>query len=122
GSDVLDGGAATMLLLGRRELAEGTAVTGFARSHGLTPAETRVLQALCAGVPPARIADEQGVRISTVRTQIGNLRDKTGARSIRALVRMVSVLPPTLPAPTPAHGGHGSYGGLDTLLRGLRAR
>lgn len=116
GPQALHGGPATMLLLGRRESVEGLSIAGFARSHGLTPAETRVLQALCAGVPPARIAEEQGVRISTVRTQIGNLRDKTGARSIRALVRMVSVLPPTMPAAVPGRGA------IDTLIDGLRRR
>jgi DNA-binding CsgD family transcriptional regulator len=36
------------------------------------------------------------VAISTVRTQIGNLRLKTGAQSIRALVRQVAVLPPLM--------------------------
>jgi len=98
GPQALDGGPATMLLLGRRRVAENLSVHFFARSRRLTPAETRVLEALCAGVPPAEIAARQGVRISTIRTQIGGLRDKTGARSIRALVRMVSVLPPMVPA------------------------
>ena len=98
GPQALEGGPATMLLLGRRRVAENLSVQFFARSRRLTPAETRVLEALCAGVPPAEIAARQGVRISTVRTQIGGLRDKTGARSIRALVRMVAVLPPMVPA------------------------
>ncbi|MEO8311967.1 MAG: helix-turn-helix transcriptional regulator, partial [Caldimonas sp.] len=35
-----------------------------------------------------------GVAISTVRSQIGSMRAKTGAESIRALVRQVAVLPP----------------------------
>ncbi len=121
GAQALDGGPATMLLLGRREVAEGLSVTGFARSHGLTPAETRVLEALYAGVPPAKIAEAQGVRISTVRTQIGNLRDKTSARSIRALVRMVSVLPPVVAAaPGGRADGHASRDPLAALLEGLR--
>ena len=94
GADVLDGGAATMLLLGRRPLGEHAPLQGFARGHALTPAETRVLAALCAGEPPLKIAERQGVRISTVRTQISGLREKTGARSIRALVHLVSGLPP----------------------------
>lgn len=98
GARALEGGPATMLLLGRRRVVQNLSVQFFARSRRLTPAETRVLQALCAGVPPARIADELGVRISTIRTQIGGIREKTGARSIRALVRMVAVLPPMVPA------------------------
>lgn len=119
GAEALDGGPATMLLLGKREVTEGLSAAGFARCHSLTPAETRVLEALCAGVPPAKIAEVQGVRISTVRTQIGNLRDKTGARSIRALVRMVSVLPPMLPAP---RENQPLRGPIDQLLDGLRSR
>lgn len=126
GAQALDGGPATMLLLGRRQVAEGLSVTGFARSHGLTPAETRVLEALCAGVPPAKIAETQGVRISTVRTQIGSLRDKTSARSIRALVRMVSVLPPVVQAAPggrfDGQPGHTGRDPLDALLEGLRPR
>jgi len=98
GHGALDGAAATMLLLGKRQVCEDLSVQGFARSHRLTPAETCVLEALCAGVAPAEFAQTQGVRISTVRTQIGCLREKTGARSIRALVRMVAVLPPMVPA------------------------
>ena len=96
--EVLDGQPATMLLLGKRQVCENLSVRGFARAHKLTPAETRVLEALCAGVAPQTYAERQGVRISTVRTQIGSIREKTGARSIRALVRMVAVLPPMVPA------------------------
>jgi len=125
--EALDGGPATMLLLGKREVAEGLSVAGFARCHGLTPAETRVLEALCAGVPPGKIAEGQGVRISTVRTQIGNLRDKTGARSIRALVRMVSVLPPMVPvlpalSTGRAQNQQADRGPIGALLDGLRPR
>lgn len=98
GGDVLDGGAATMLLLGRRRVCEDLSVQGFARSRRLTPAETRVLEGLCAGKQPVQIAAELGVQISTVRTQIGGIREKTGARSIREVVRMVAVLPPMVPA------------------------
>jgi hypothetical protein len=46
-----------------------------------------------------------GVAFSTVRTQIGNIRQKTGAPSIRALVQQVAVLPPlmgVLRGPVPA--------------------
>lgn len=98
GGDVLDGGAATMLLLGRRRVCENLSAQGFARQRRLTPAETRVLEGLCAGKQPTQIAQDLGVRISTVRTQIGGIREKTGARSIREVVRMVAVLPPMVPA------------------------
>ena len=87
-------GTATLLMLGKREVCETLSVQGFARCHRLTAAETRVLLELCRGSPPGEIASELGVAVSTVRTQIGNVRLKTGAANIRALVRQVAVLPP----------------------------
>ena len=88
----------TLLVLGKRRVCEQLSVQGFARSAGLTPAETRVLEMLCAGVRPSDIARECGVAVSTVRTQIGSIRAKTGATSIRHLVQQVAVLPPLVGA------------------------
>lgn len=90
----VDAQPVTLVLLGKRRVCEVLSVQAFALSHGLTSAETRVLAALCRGVPPAGIAIEIGVAISTIRTQIGSIRQKTGAESIRALVQQVAVLPP----------------------------
>jgi DNA-binding NarL/FixJ family response regulator len=89
-------GPVTLLMLGKRQVCEVLSVQGYARSHGLTVTEARVLTALCRGTPPTAIAAESGVAISTVRTQIGTIRQKTGAESIRALVRQVAVLPPLM--------------------------
>lgn len=85
---------ATLLLLGKRHVCESLSVQWFARSHALTPAETRVLEALCGGLEPREVAARHGVGLATVRTQIGAIRAKTGAPSIRDLVRRVAVLPP----------------------------
>jgi DNA-binding CsgD family transcriptional regulator len=87
-----------LLVFGKRRMCEVLTAHWFAREHGLTPAEARVLAALCDGRPPVKIAEEQGVAISTVRSQIGAIRSKTGAPSIRALVRQVAVLPPLVGA------------------------
>ena len=70
----------------------------FARHHGLTLAETHVLEALCTGARPAEVAATKGVALSTVRSHISSLRAKTGAPSIRDLVRQVAVLPPLVSA------------------------
>ena len=91
-----DGSTMTLVMLGKRHVCEALSVQGFARSHGLTAAETRVLVALCEGTPPGEVAAQVGVAISTVRTQIGSIRLKTGAESIRGLVRQVAVLPPLM--------------------------
>lgn len=82
------------LLLARREVCEQLTVEWFARSHGLTMAETMVVKGLCADRTPQQIAVHQGVGLATVRTQIGSARLKTGAASIPALLRQVSLLPP----------------------------
>lgn len=91
-----DARRATLVMLGKREVCGELAVQGFARTHRLTPGETRVLAALCRGVPPTAIADSHGVAISTVRSQIGSIRGKTGASSIRELVRQAAALPPLM--------------------------
>lgn len=88
------GPRAVLVVLGKRAVCESLSVQGFARGYGLTGAETRVLIALCNGVPPAQIATQLGVAVSTVRSQIGSMRLKTSADSIRDLVRQVAVLPP----------------------------
>lgn len=100
----LDGGRsgpelaqATLLLLGRRAVGGELVIGAYARHQGLSPAETRVLHALCQGMRPHEVAALHGVAISTVRTQIGNIRAKTGTASIRALVRRVATLPPLVP-------------------------
>lgn len=92
-----DSGGAT-LLLGKRQVCEELTVDWFARSHGLTMAETAVIKGLCADLTPMQIAERQGVGLATIRTQIGSIRLKTGACSIRALVQQVALLPPLVNA------------------------
>lgn len=92
------------VLLGRRQVCEELTVDGFARSHRLTAAETAVMKGLCADLTPQQIAERQGVGLATVRTQIGSIRQKTGAGSILALVRQVARLPPLVSA---LHGAPG---------------
>ena len=88
------GPSATLLVMGKRQVCERLSVQWFARSHALTPAETRVLEAVCEGMDPRAVAEQHQVGLATVRTQIGSIRAKTGAESIRDLVRQVAVLPP----------------------------
>jgi DNA-binding CsgD family transcriptional regulator len=83
-----------LLVFGKPQPCEPLSETFFAREYGLTAAESTVLVALCEGLRPAQIAQRQGVAVSTVRTHIAAVRDKTGAKSIGALVRMVTTLPP----------------------------
>ncbi|MDC6170967.1 MULTISPECIES: helix-turn-helix transcriptional regulator [unclassified Roseateles] len=90
--------AAVLLVLERRELCGALAAQWFALRYGLTPAETEVLKALSDGAEPSSVAQAQGVAISTVRTQIQSIRAKSGAPSIRELLRQLAVLPPLMSA------------------------
>jgi len=85
-----------MLVFGKRRICENLSADAYARAHGLTPAEARVLKQLCGGRKPTDIAREQGVAVCTVRSQIGGIRQKTGAADIAALVQTVAKLPPLM--------------------------
>jgi DNA-binding CsgD family transcriptional regulator len=82
------------VVFARRQLCDPLTVEWFARSHSLTMAETTVVKGLCDDLTPQQIAEQQGVGLATVRTQIGAIRMKTGACSIRALLHMLALLPP----------------------------
>ncbi|UUX95777.1 helix-turn-helix transcriptional regulator [Aquabacterium sp. J223] len=83
-----------LLILGRRRPVQPLAVDWFARCNGLTPSETRVLTMLCSGLSPHDIAKQNGVAVSTIRTQVASIRTKTATRSMRDLVAKVAALPP----------------------------
>ena len=83
-----------LLVFGRPQVCGPLSVQFFARQHGVTLAESAVLTALCNGHSPRRIAEERGIAVSTVRTHILRIREKTGARSIMDLLRVAAMLPP----------------------------
>jgi DNA-binding CsgD family transcriptional regulator len=91
-------GPAVLLVFGKRQMCETLSVDHYARVHGLTHAEGMVLAALCDGDKPLEIAQRFGVAVSTVRTQIASIRQKTQTASIRDLVRRIAVLPPIVSA------------------------
>lgn len=115
--------AATLLVLGKSQVCGALSVQGFARAHKLSPGEEQVLIALCDGASPSDIAQANGVAISTVRTQIANIRAKTGSDSIRSLIHQVAVLPPlvgTLRQPSADHRSvFGDMGALFGVLGGV---
>ncbi len=82
------------LIFGKREVCEELSAEAYGRGHGLTWTEIRVLKQLIAGRSPIEAAACQGVAISTMRTQIASIRDKTSASDIVALVREAALLPP----------------------------
>lgn len=87
-----------LVVLGRRRVCETLTADWYARRHHLSAAEAQVLCLLCLGEAPAAIARRLHVALSTVRTQIGSIRGKTGMSSIGAVLREVSLLPPMVAA------------------------
>ena len=82
-----------LVMCSRRASCETLTVQMFARAKRLTPAEQAVLTQLCAGRGAQEIACLQGICVSTVRTHIKNVRQKTGRSSVRDLVRELSRMP-----------------------------
>jgi DNA-binding CsgD family transcriptional regulator len=59
---------------------------------GLTPAEAEVARALTGGVTKSSVASSRGIQLSTVRTQVRSILDKTGVANLRDLERLLSTL------------------------------
>lgn len=62
----------------------------LAEFFGLTPAEGRLAAALLTGKSPSEIADNFGVRITTVRSQLSSVLRKVGAERQSDLIRILS--------------------------------
>ncbi|MCI5073658.1 helix-turn-helix transcriptional regulator [Oricola sp.] len=61
----------------------------FAADHGLTPAETRLVESLLAGASVAEHAESLGISNNTARVHMQRVLEKTGARRQAELVRML---------------------------------
>lgn len=85
--------SAVLLVLGRRSLCSPLGLEMLALRHGLTLAEKRVLSGLIDTRGARRIAEDNGVQLSTVRTQIQSIRDKVGVRNIDELLLRVAQVP-----------------------------
>ena len=98
------GGGLALVVLGKRQLCSRLTEQWFCLAHGLTPAESAVLGGLLAGHRPSFIAEQSGVAISTVRTQLASIRSKTATGGIREWMMAAAALPPmvatTLCVPT----------------------
>ncbi len=68
--------------------------SGFANTHMLSGAETRVLEALLHGHQAEVTAQRLGVGVATVRSQIAAIRRKTGHDSVASLLAALGDLPP----------------------------
>jgi len=62
----------------------------LAEFFGLSPAEARLAAALLTGKTLSSIAANSGIRVTTVRTQLGSILRKVGAERQSDLVRILS--------------------------------
>lgn len=88
------GEALALLFFGKRPGNDNLTIDFYARTHGLTSAETTVLKLLWSDFEPKEIARHQGVAVCTVRSHICNIRLKTQTASIRSLLKRLAALPP----------------------------
>lgn len=66
---------------------------GFAKAHGLSPAEVRIMGLLLEHTSLPPVAQELNVSMHTVRSQLRTIRGKTGAKRQAELVRMLMSWP-----------------------------
>ncbi len=83
-----------LLVFAKNALCDRSALALFARACELTAAESSVLAAVCTGLKPNEVARQHGVQVTTIRSQIQSIRQKTRCSSLRELLQIVSRLPP----------------------------
>ncbi len=82
--------ATAAIFVRRAEIPVVSGVDAVARSHKLTPGEIRVLQAVGHGGSIHEIAGALGVSSATVKTHLGSIFRRTGARRRSDLVRQIA--------------------------------
>jgi DNA-binding CsgD family transcriptional regulator len=76
------------LVLAETGTTPSVADESFRRTYGLGPAETQIVRRLSEGLSPEEIAEERGSRLNTVRSQIRQIKDKTGVTKTSALIAL----------------------------------
>jgi DNA-binding CsgD family transcriptional regulator/PAS domain-containing protein len=74
----------------------GVRAAPLAELFNLSPAETRTLECLIAGDTPAEVAATLDVSITTVRTHLARIFDKTGTARQADLIRLATKLSPPI--------------------------
>ncbi|MBL8326216.1 MAG: hypothetical protein JNJ89_14790 [Rubrivivax sp.] len=87
---VHDGGLGTATwVLATVERVVLTRADAMRRRFRFTRTQARLAEMLCQGMRPASAAEALGVKISTVRTHVGEMYEKTGAHSQAQLVALL---------------------------------
>ncbi|MEX1826800.1 hypothetical protein [Luteibacter sp. CQ10] len=90
GGDGVHHRASVVLTVAAPTKVAASTLAGLARAWSLTPAEEALLRALAAGTSPAQHAEGRGVKISTVRSQVRAVLEKSGTSTLRDLVWLMS--------------------------------
>lgn len=93
----VNAGFHVLVLCGKEQSLDPSIQGMYAQAMGLTSSESEVLDGICRGLVAQDIAMQRSVKVSTVKTQIGSIREKIGARSVAEVVANVSSLPPLAP-------------------------
>ena len=80
---------ATTWVLATIERVVTTGADAMRRRFRFTRTQARLAEMLCQGMRPANAAEMLGVKISTVRTHVGEMYEKTGTHSQAQLVALL---------------------------------
>lgn len=86
-TDPLLGGACWMLATIERVVLTGA--DAMRRRFRFTRTQARIAEMLCQGLRPAHAAEALGVKMSTIRTHVGEMYEKTGTHSQAQLVALL---------------------------------
>jgi DNA-binding CsgD family transcriptional regulator len=87
-------GGQALILLRDLTIAPAPPPTELLRNlFGLTPAEAEIACALSGGITKEAVAAGRGLRVTTIRTQVRAVLEKTGAANLRDLERLLVHLP-----------------------------
>jgi DNA-binding CsgD family transcriptional regulator len=86
-----------LLVLGARELSPWINETTLSRLYQLSQTQASIAIAIFQGQSAEEIASERGIRISTVRTHLAAVFQRTRSKTQRDLIRLIGSLPPLLP-------------------------
>lgn len=90
------GGGHAAVFVTRRGEQQPMAIEILRTVFDLTPAEARISILIAKGDGPAAISESLGVSVSTIRTHLGHIFQKTGSRDQLALSSLVNELMPPI--------------------------
>lgn len=86
-----------LIVLGARELSPWINEATLSKLYQLSQTQASIAIAIFQGQSPEEIASERGIRISTVRTHLAAVFQRTRSKTQRDLIRLIGSLPPLLP-------------------------